>query len=136
MNRAEQAVQYKHSGSNCCQAVLKGFADKLPLDETMLSAIGSGFGTGMGCLSATCGALCGAVMAAGMLNDSGKPTILQSRVMLKEFEQQSGATLCGDLKGVKTGIVLCECDDCVRNAVHILEKMLDTENAKKTALVK
>lgn len=31
------------------------------------------------------------------------------------------AVLCKDLKGRDTGTVICECDDCVRNAVRISE---------------
>lgn len=29
--------------------------------------------------------------------------------------------MCAELKGVKTGEVLCSCDDCVRFAVEALE---------------
>ncbi len=133
MNRAEKAVEYKHNKNNCCQAVLKAFADQLPFDEKTLGALGSGFGNGMGCTEATCGALCGAVIAAGLLNDCGKPTTVQSKAMLKAFKEASGATVCADLKGVKTGIVLCSCDDCVRNAVDVLEKSLAAMESAKTA---
>ncbi len=124
MDRAEKAVEYKHNRFNCCQAVLKAFSDKLPLDENALAAIGSGFGMGMGCMEATCGALCGAIMAAGLLNDTGKPTVRQAREILKDFTEKSGASVCKDLKGMETGIVLCECDDCVRNAVQALEQQI------------
>ena len=124
MNRAEKAVEYKHSGNNCCQAVLMAFADKLPLDEKTLAAIGSGFGSGMGCMEATCGALSGAVMAAGMLNQSGRPTVMQSKAMLEEFKTNCGAVKCSELKGIGTGVVLCSCDDCVRNAVLALEAVI------------
>ncbi len=119
MNRTEKAVALKKT-NNCCQAVLLAFADKLPLDETMLRQIGSGFGSGMGCMEATCGALCGAVMAAGFLNTTGRPTAMLSRQILQDFRTRCGATICGDLKGVGTAKVLCSCDDCVKNAVLAL----------------
>lgn len=135
MDRAEKAVEYKHNKNNCCQAVLKAFADKLPFDEKTLGALGSGFGNGMGCTEATCGALCGAVIAAGILNDSGKPTTAQSKTMLRNFKEASGAVSCADLKGIKTGIVLCSCDDCVRNAVYALEKALETFEETKKAKI-
>lgn len=123
MNRAEKAVALKRN-HNCCQAVLLSFADKLSLDENSLCQIGSGFGSGMGCMEATCGALCGAIIIAGLLNDTGKPTPMLSRMILKEFETRCGATVCKDLKGISTGKVLCSCDDCVKNAVTALENVL------------
>ena len=72
MARREKAVELKHNGYNCCQAVLCAFDDELPLAEDDLNRI--------------------------------------------------GASICKDLKGRDTGVVLCECDDCVRNAVSILEE--------------
>ncbi len=125
MSRAEKAAQLKRS-CNCCQAVLLAMADKLPLDEKELLAIGSGFGSGMGCLKATCGALCGASIAAGMLNTTGRPTSMLTRQILAEFEQRCGATVCGDLKGAGTGKPLCSCEDCCRNAVLALESVIGT----------
>ncbi len=120
MDRVEQAVAYKHSGYNCCQSVLKVFEDELELSDAQLKTLGSGFGAGMGCMEATCGALVGANMVLGLKNTSEKPTTPQSRQMLQKFDQMSGATICKKLKGIETGKVLCECDDCVRNAVKIL----------------
>jgi C_GCAxxG_C_C family probable redox protein len=98
--------------------------DILPLSEKELSIIGSGFGSGMGCMKATCGALCGASIAAGMLNNTGRPTSMVTRQILSKFEQLCGATICEDLKGIKTGTVLCSCDNCVKNAVIALETIL------------
>ena len=71
MDRCEHAVELKHKGYNCAQAVLCAFADKLDLSEEDLKKI--------------------------------------------------GASLCKDLKVRDTGTVICECDDCVRNAVRISE---------------
>ena len=42
--------------------------------------------------------------------------------MLARFKERCGATVCGDLKGVQTGVVLCPCPDCVRNAVLAAEE--------------
>ncbi|SFG66741.1 C-GCAxxG-C-C family protein [Oribacterium sp. WCC10] len=120
MDKVEQAVVYKHSGCNCCQAVLKVFEDELDLSGDQLNAIGSGFGAGMACMEATCGALVGANMVLGLKNTTGKPTAPQSRQLLQKFDEMSGATICKELKGIETGKVICECDDCVRNAVKIL----------------
>lgn len=67
-------------------------------------------------MQATCGALIGANIIAG-LRSEGKGTVKIARELLEKFKEKSGATICGELKGVNTGKVLCECDDCVRNAV-------------------
>ena len=66
MDRAEQAVQYKHGGMNCAQAVLTAFSDVLPLPAETLRSLGAGFGIGMGTFGATCGALCAAQMICGL----------------------------------------------------------------------
>lgn len=122
MDKRELAVQYKHSGCNCCQAVLKAYKDELKVPEELLMKMGSGFGTGMGCLEATCGALCAATMVAGLKNDATTPTVMMSKKMLASFKEKSGATICKELKGVETGKVLCDCDDCVRHAVECIEE--------------
>ncbi len=54
MDRIEKAVEYKHNGYNCCQAVLEAFSDELELSEDQIRTLGSGFGIGMGCMEATC----------------------------------------------------------------------------------
>ncbi|MCR5605299.1 MAG: C-GCAxxG-C-C family protein [Treponema sp.] len=118
--RAEKAANLKATGAcNCCQAVLKVFADELKADETTLMQIGSGFAAGMGGMEGTCGAAVGAVMVAGMLKE-GNGTPRFSRTILNNFKEKSGALTCKELKGVATGKVLCDCPDCVRNAVNSL----------------
>ncbi len=121
MDKKELAVELKHSGYNCAQAVLCAFKDELNMSEEELKKIGAGFGVGMGCMEATCGALCGAQVVLGMRKYEGKPILRDAAAVLKEFETKCGATICKDLKGLSTGVVLCECDDCVRNAVSIIE---------------
>lgn len=115
-----KAVEYKHSGYNCCQAVVKTLTEGMDADEEKLMNIASGFGMGMGCMEATCGAIVGANIVAG-LTGNGRA----ARSILKRFEELSGATVCGDLKGKNTGIALASCDDCVRNAVIAAVEILD-----------
>ncbi|MBR6072398.1 MAG: C_GCAxxG_C_C family protein [Acholeplasmatales bacterium] len=124
MERFERAVEYKHNGRNCCQAVLLAYKDIIDLREDELLKIGAGFGVGFGSMEATCGALIGANIILGLLSD-GKPSLMmKSKDMLYEFNNMCGATICKDLKGRNTGIVLCPCDDCVRNAVKILDSKI------------
>lgn len=77
----------------------------------------------MGCMEATCGALIGAVMAAGVLTN-GLSTPRCAKEILKRFQKKCGATVCRDLKGRDTGIPLCSCTECVRNAVLALGEVL------------
>ena len=120
--RAEKAVEYKRS-CNCCQAVMRAYADSVNVSEDMLVQMGAGFGSGMGCMEATCGALVGAGYIAG-LKSEGRMTTRVTKQVLAKFKEKCGATICGDLKGIKTGKVLCSCDDCVKNAVLSLEEVI------------
>ena len=120
--RQDHAADLKRE-MNCCQAVVRAFADTLALDETTLMSIGSGFGSGMGTMEGTCGALVGAIMVVG-LRTNGSGTISLSRKMLPRFKELCGATICRDLKGIETGKVLCTCDNCVRHAVLAAEEAL------------
>ena len=122
--RAAQAAAWKAAGQcNCTQAVLKVFADKLPVDADTLMKLGAGYAAGMGCMESTCGALIGAVMVAGIVTD-GKGTPRISKELLQNFQEKCGATICKDLKGIETGAPLCPCPECVRNAVLALSEVL------------
>ena len=124
MGKQETAVQLKHSGCNCCQAVLCAFADECGVSESQLRQLGAGFGAGMGCMEATCGALIGAQMLLGLKKYSGKPVLGDARMLYQAFEAKCGASVCKDLKGRDTGKVLCECDDCVRTAAALAEEII------------
>ena len=113
--RQEYAAQLKRE-MNCCQAVVRAFADTVSLDEATLTSLAAGFGSGMGTMEGSCGALVGAVMVAG-LRTGGSGTMALSRRILPRFRELCGATICRELKGVDTGKPLCSCEDCVRNAV-------------------
>ena len=84
--------------------------------------IGATFCAGMGCMEATCGALIAAEMLLGLKRYDGKPMLGEARAMYRAFEETCGATICRDLKGRDTGRVICECDDCVRCAVSLVER--------------
>ena len=80
--------------------------------------INAGFAVGMGNMEATCGALIGAVIMAG-LSREGRGTVRTAKQMSVQFVKKTGASLCKDLKGRDTKVVLSPCEDCVRNAVLI-----------------
>lgn len=122
--RIETAADLKASGKcNCTQAVLKVFEDKIPIDDEKLMQLSSGFAAGMGGMESTCGALIGAIIVAGFLKEKMSSGI--SRKIVKKFAEKSGATICKDLKGLETGKVLCECPDCVRNAISAMYEVLE-----------
>jgi len=127
MDKKELAVEYKHHGCNCAQAVLMVFKDELQMSEDELMKLGASFGVGMGTMNATCGALVGAQIISGLLNYKGRPILAKANTIFQEFEEMSGASICKDLKGIETGKVLCACDDCVRNAVEIISKEFEDD---------
>ena len=98
MDRIEKAALLKRS-NNCCQAVLLAYADALGLSEEELTKLGKTFGAGLG----------------------GMP---QAKALHQSFTELCGASVCQDIKGVRTGKVLCSCEDCVKNAVKALEAIL------------
>ncbi len=122
--RAENAVGFKHNGCNCSQAVTAACEDLVDVDPATLMKMTSGFAVGMGCMEATCGSLIGAVIIAGIMKE-GKGTVPYARTMLQEFQHKCGSTVCKELKGRDTGKVICECDDCVRNAVRVLGQTMN-----------
>ena len=126
MKKEELAVQLKHDGCNCCQAVLCAFADETGLAESQLRQLGAGFGAGMGCMEATCGALVGAQILLGLKKYSGKPVLSDARALYQAFVERCGASICGELKGRDTGKVLCACDDCVRTAAGLIGDIIET----------
>ncbi len=123
MNRPDLGAQLKRS-HNCCQAVLLAFEDVLPYDRETLLLLGSHFGSGMGGMMGTCGALIGAQMVRGILSKQTRGMNPYSRKLFTAFEEKCGASRCIDLKGVVTGHMLCSCEDCVRNAIELVDELL------------
>ena len=120
LNKGEQAVLLKHNGCNCCQAVLCAFADEVGLSDASLRQLGACFGAGMGGMEGTCGALVAAEMLLGLKKYAGRPLFAEAKALHQAFAGKCGASICKDLKGRDTGKVLCECDDCVRNAAILV----------------
>ena len=126
--KQDRAVELKNRTGdahyNCAQAVACVFSDETGISEETLRKMGACFGLGMGTMEATCGALCGAQMVQGLVKFEGHNLRDRAKEMYKAFTEKCGGSLCKELKGVGTGKVLCSCDDCVRNAVELLEQSL------------
>ena len=122
MERAEQAVNFKHNGNNCCQAVLMAYADRMDISEQQIKRLGATFGAGMGCFESTCGSLCAAQMVLGMTGG----TIRSAKLLVEGFRTRAGgSTICRELKSLETGNMLCTCDDCVRYASKCLDNLIE-----------
>ena len=131
MNRVERALELRRNGYNCAQSVVCAFPDAVDVEEEVLFKIAEGFGTGMGGMQHACGAVVGAVMLNGLLNSSGKAnsgslakTLRMSRQLTQTFEERNGSTVCKELKGTETGKVLSSCNDCIVEAIKLVEEML------------
>ena len=83
-----------------------------------------GFGAGLATMEGNCGAIAGAVAAAGMINKDQMNTFQDARLIMQQFMEQNGTVICKELKGIATGHVVRDCDDCVRDAVRFLEEAL------------
>lgn len=135
MNKEEYAVTLRNRGYNCAQAVICAFCEESDLSQEQMFAISECFGSGLGCTKGTCGALNGACMLAGLsacsrhLNhpDSKARTYMLERNIVQDFEKQAGALVCRDIKGLDTGNVLCECEECVRIGVRLAQKYVFAE---------
>ncbi len=128
MSRIDLAINYKNKGLNCAEAILKAYSDVVDVDFEVLQRIGSGFGIGMGCFEATCGSLIGANIILGLLNNNPmKKTMTMSSKLVSKFKELSKDITCKVLKGIDTGVVLCKCVDCVKNACIALESVLKEE---------
>lgn len=126
--KQDRAVELKNRTGdahyNCCQAVACVFSEETGIEGDVLRRIGAGFGLGMGGMEGTCGALCGAEMVLGLTKYKGKPIRNEAKELHRRFTEMCGGSICKEIKGVGTGKVLCSCDDCVRNAVELLESTI------------
>ena len=131
-SRVEEAAKRHEKGYNCAQAVACTYCDLVGVDEeTMFKAV-EALGLGMGCMEGTCGAVSGACVLAGFKNSTANldnpgskgATYKLSREIMSKFEMLNKSTLCKELKGVETGVVLRKCPDCVKDAAKIAEEVL------------
>ena len=127
--RVKEALKKHEQGYNCAQAVSCVFCDKTGIDEETMFRITEGMGLGMGGMEGTCGAIGAASILSGLKNssahlekpDSKKLSYQMSKQCLEAFKEQNGSVICKDLKGIETGTVLRSCNDCIADAVRIIE---------------
>ena len=123
-SRAEEAVNKKKSGYNCAQAMLCTYCDLAGIDEETAKQMTQAFAGGMCTMEASCGAMTGAAIALGLINKQPGKTMMDIRAMMTAFKEQNKSVICKELKGIETGTVLRECNDCVRDAALLLEQQI------------
>ena len=123
--RVKNAVERKCNGYNCAQAVACTYCDIVGVDEEFMAAATAAFGGGMGSMDGTCGALTGAAVVLGLkIKDKIAAKSAMSNV-IGNFRARNGVTICRQLKGVDTGVMVRSCNDCVADAAEFLEQELD-----------
>lgn len=131
-SRVNDCIMRHDMGFNCAQSVACTYADLVGCDEQTIFKMTEGLGLGMGGMQGTCGALSGACVLAGMKNSGGDlqnpttkaQTYQLSREIVRRFQEKAGATICKDLKGIETGVMLHSCPDCILDAAAIVEEVL------------
>lgn len=132
MTERMKKVEENHKkGYNCAQAVACAYSDLFGVDEKDAFRAVECFGRGMGVMG-TCGAVSAMAYLVGLkLSDANlehPKTKLDCyntfQTMNKDFEEKNQSTLCRELKGVNTGVVLRSCSGCMEDAAEIVEKHL------------
>ena len=134
MDKQMLANELHIKGYNCAQSVVCAFCDELGLDKKTAFMLAEGLGLGGGCEKGVCGALTAACMLAGMKSSSGNLTAPNSKrdtykivaEFTKEFEEKAGSIICGEIKGGKTGKVLCSCPECISIGTELFENYLNS----------
>ena len=131
-SRVNDCIMRHDMGFNCAQSVACTYADLVGCDEQTIFKMTEGLGLGMGGMQGTCGALSGACVLAGMKTAGGDlpnaPTTAQSdqlcREIVRRFQEKAGATICTELTGVETGVMIHSGPDCILDAAAIVEEVL------------
>lgn len=132
MTKKELALEYHKKGYNCCQAVACSFCKDFGVSEEEMFRISEGFGFGMGMME-VCGALSGLFMIIGLNNsvgdlDKGKSTKADTYRKVKDyaekFKEKNRSLLCRELKGIGSDRPICSCDQCIADAVDLVEEYL------------
>lgn len=131
---SELAVRLQERGYNCAQAAACAFARFVPVEEAHLYKLTEGFGGGMGDHHGTCGAVSGCIAIISLLHSNGDPSMTSKKStyllvdrLFERFRKRTGSSICKELLGEETGIVLRSCQGCVEDAVSITSDILREE---------
>jgi C_GCAxxG_C_C family probable redox protein len=147
MSKAEQALEMFGNNFNCAQAVFSVYSADFGLDPALASKTACAFGAGMGRTGRVCGAVTGAFMVIGLARGMAKAedkerkeqTYQLTRSFIKEFKKQHKSIECRAILGIdistveglkeakERGLFQQVCTPCVRSAVEIVGKILETK---------
>ena len=147
MSKADKAYETMASRRmNCAQSVYTAFAEDLGMNQDLAMRVSQGFGGGMGHTGQTCGAVTGAYMALGLAQkfttDNPRENIDKTYGLITEFNKKFQAMHkslnCTELTGYdlskpeemvkarEKGVFATKCPVFVRDAVKIVEDLLNT----------
>ena len=136
LTERQKRVEENHKkGYNCAQAVACAYSDLFGVDEKEAFRAVECFGRGMGVMG-TCGAVSAMAYLVGLKVSDANLEKPQTRVdcydtvkaMSELFANKNQSTICSELKGMGTGVVLRSCQGCMADAAEIVEKHLLQEN--------
>jgi C_GCAxxG_C_C family probable redox protein len=149
MSHSKKAHETFINGLNCSQSIIAQYAEHYQLDLATACKLATGFGGGMGRMGGTCGALTGAYLVLGLeygsqdssQKDKKDQTYEKIQDFTRRFEHKNGACQCRDLLGcdISTtegfqqakdqGLTKSKCPGFVKDAVDILEEMLNKDQS-------
>lgn len=133
-NLAAKALELHAKKYNCAQSVACALAEQYGANEEFLFKSMEAFGAGMGGFTETCGAVSGGIAIIGMANSNGSELVNSkaasyrvARAMVEAFREHVGSTMCSEIKGVDSGVVLHSCSACIEDAVLLTVEVLEAE---------
>jgi C_GCAxxG_C_C family probable redox protein len=144
MSIQEKAAEVFYSGSNCAQAVLEVFAERVNIDRKTAFRLTIGFGSGIARMQETCGAITGAAMVIGLAigEEDGDQSGCKEKVytlireFVEKFKEKNGTIKCRELLqcdvNTEEGIYYYDvnelhekvCTRCIMDAVEILDTLI------------
>ena len=144
-NKIEYANECFNMGFNCSQSVFSAFCENFGLDKSYALKIACSFGAGMGYMCEACGAVTGAFMVLGLIygqnTEGDTDSRIQTYLLVKEFATRfkkiNGTINCKELLNCdlsdelqlntarQAGLFKTKCPEYIRDAVSILEEMIE-----------
>jgi C_GCAxxG_C_C family probable redox protein len=140
MNRLDTVMKYRNEKKyNCAQCVFCSYSDELGITPDTAFRLSECLGGGFGHQGEICGALTGAGLVLSSHVSSGEisgkmNTYDQIQSLTSEFRKKTGSIYCRDIKGFITGKPLVSCEECIKTAVNVLEKELNSIIDEKGSL--
>lgn len=129
--RQKRVEANRAKGYNCAQAVACAYSDLFGVEEKEAFRAVECFGRGMGVMG-TCGAVSAMAYLVGLKVSDANLENPKTKVdcyntfkpMSEAFAAKNQSTICSELKGLGTGVVLRSCDGCMADAAEIVEEYL------------